>query len=49
MKENRLAVVGAVYDFRNDYKKGHGKLVVISLNGETDPAKIKEAGLIPGK
>ncbi|MBS4099093.1 MAG: carbonic anhydrase [Sulfuricella sp.] len=49
VKDSRLAVVGAVYDFRNDYKKGNGKLVVINLNGETDQAKIKQSGLFAGK
>jgi carbonic anhydrase len=49
VKDGRLAVVGAVYDFRNDYKKGNGKLVVINLNGETDQAKIKQSGLFGGK
>ena len=36
----KLTVVGAVYDFRNDLKLGQGKLTVINVNGETDPAAI---------
>lgn len=35
-----LAVVGAVYDFRNDMKQGQGRLNIINVNGETDSAKI---------
>ena len=38
-----LLVVGAVYDFGNDLKQGAGKLEVINVNGETDPAKVKLA------
>ena len=49
MKANTLAVVGAVYDFRNDYKQGHGKLVIVNANGETDQAKIKQSPLLAKK
>ncbi|MBB5018873.1 carbonic anhydrase [Chitinivorax tropicus] len=40
---NKLAVIGAFYDFRNDLGFGFGKLVITNINGETDPAKIKAA------
>lgn len=37
-----LLIVGAVYDFANDMKKGAaGKLDIININGETDPAKLR--------
>jgi len=29
-----------VYDFADDMKQGAGKLNVININGETDPAKL---------
>lgn len=35
-----LAVLGAVYDFRDDFKQGPGRVHVINVNGETDPAKL---------
>jgi carbonic anhydrase len=35
-----LTVVGAVYDFTNELKQGQGKLNIINVNGETNPAKI---------
>ncbi len=35
-----LTVMGAVYDFRNDMRKGQGRLNIINVNGETDAAKI---------
>jgi carbonic anhydrase len=41
VKAGQLLVVGAVYDFANDMKLGAGKLNVIDVNGETDPARIK--------
>ncbi len=41
VKEGHLLVVGAVYDFNNDMKQGAGKLKVIDVNGESDPARIK--------
>ena len=42
----KLTVVGAVYDFRNDLRQGQGKLVVINVNGETDPARIAALDLM---
>jgi carbonic anhydrase len=36
----KLTVVGAVYDFRNELAQGQGKLVVVNVNGETDPPKL---------
>lgn len=37
-----LTVMGAVYDFRNDLKKGQGQLVFIDINGETDASKVEQ-------
>jgi carbonic anhydrase len=44
----RLTVVGAVYDFLNEMKLGQGKLNIININGETDPAKIAKLDLMQG-
>lgn len=41
VKNNELLVVGAVYDFSDDMKQGAGKLNIININGETDPAKLR--------
>ncbi|MFZ5593100.1 MAG: carbonic anhydrase [Pseudomonadota bacterium] len=49
VKDGKLVVIGGVYDFRNDYNQGHGKLVIINVNGDNDAAKIKAAGILPGK
>ncbi|MBW4046569.1 MAG: carbonic anhydrase [Proteobacteria bacterium] len=40
VKDGKLAVLGAVYDFRNDYGQGHGRLVFVNVNGTTDPTQI---------
>ncbi|MBS0289265.1 MAG: carbonic anhydrase [Proteobacteria bacterium] len=39
--KKELVVIGAVYDFRDDFGHGHGRLILINLNGEQDPIKIK--------
>jgi carbonic anhydrase len=41
VKKGELLVVGAVYDFADDMKQGAGKLNIININGETDPAKLR--------
>jgi carbonic anhydrase len=40
VRDGRLTVVGAVYDFRDDLGFGPGKLVVVDVNGQSDPAKL---------
>ena len=40
VKAGSLAIFGTLYDFRNDYGHGQGKLIVVNINGETDPLKI---------
>lgn len=43
VKHGHLLIVGAVHDFSDDMKHGAGKLNIINVNGETDPAKVKAA------
>lgn len=43
-----LVVVGAVYDFRDDFGKGHGRLILINIDGEKDPDKIRKNPLLKG-
>jgi hypothetical protein len=38
--EGKLTVVGAVYDFRNDLGQGAGKLVIVNVNGTSDPERL---------
>jgi hypothetical protein len=40
VEEDRLVVVGAVYDFRNDMGLGPGKVVVVNVNGNVDAKRI---------
>lgn len=49
IKAGKLTIIGAVYDFRNDLKKGQGKLSIIDLNGETDTAKLAKHPLLTVK
>ena len=38
-----LVIIGAVYDFRDDYGHGNGQLIIVNLNGEKDPQKIRDS------
>lgn len=49
VKAGALVVVGAIYDFKNEYGQGYGKLVIININGETDIAKINKSSLLAVK
>jgi carbonic anhydrase len=49
IKEGKLTVIGAVYDFRNDLKQGQGRLVITNINGESDAAKVKANPLLSMK
>jgi len=46
VKEGHLTLIGGVYDFRNDYSQGSGRLVLINVNGETNPAEIKKMPIV---
>ncbi|BBJ00531.1 hypothetical protein FGKAn22_22230 [Ferrigenium kumadai] len=49
VKEGHLTVIGAVFDFADDMKKGAGKLNIINVNGETDPAKLRNLNELAAK
>lgn len=40
IREGKLTVVGAVYDFRNDNKHGAGKLQIVNVNGNEEPKRM---------
>lgn len=46
VETGKLTVVGLVYDLANDFGKGAGRLHITSVNGETNPEKIKDMPLI---
>ena len=41
VSEGKLTVVGAVYDFRNDLGKGSGKITIVDVNGNGEPARME--------
>ncbi|HEY3498113.1 MAG TPA: carbonic anhydrase [Polyangiaceae bacterium] len=41
LREQRVSVVGAVYDFRNDLGKGFGKISIVNVNGNTEPERLR--------
>jgi carbonic anhydrase len=49
IREGKLTVVGAVYDFRNDRKQGAGKLQIVNVNGNDEPKRMQafEKALTP--
>jgi carbonic anhydrase len=38
--EGKLTIVGAVYDFRNDLQQGAGRLVIVNVNGNSNPERM---------
>jgi len=42
VKLGQLTIFGAVYDFKNDYGFGTGKIVFVSINGESNYQIIKD-------
>lgn len=40
--KKELVVIGTVYDFRDDFKQGHGRLVLVNINGEKNKDKLKQ-------
>jgi carbonic anhydrase len=46
VESGKLTIVGVVYDLSNDFNNGYGRLKIINLNGETNPAKIMEFPLM---
>ncbi len=46
VRSGRLAVVGSVLDFDNTYGHGVGRLVIINIDGEQDPARLKNMSML---
>ena len=43
VEEGSLTILGALYDFKDDFGFGQGKVVLTNVNGITDEKKINEA------
>jgi carbonic anhydrase len=41
VREGKLTVVGAVYDFRDDLGAGAGKLSIVDVNGNAEPERMR--------
>lgn len=41
ISSRELVVIGAFYDFKNDFSKGCGRILILNVNGERDKNKIK--------
>jgi carbonic anhydrase len=43
--QGKLTIIGALYDFKNDYGFGWGKIIVVNVNGHSDPRLFQETYL----
>jgi len=41
VQQGKLTVVGVVYDLRNDLDQGYGKLLIVNVNGNVEPERMK--------
>jgi len=41
IEDGRLVVIGSVLDLNNQYGLGAKRLIIININGETDPARLR--------
>jgi carbonic anhydrase len=41
IQDQKLVVIGAIYDFQDTYKRGLGRLIIINVNGEKSADLIK--------
>ena len=48
VKDSKLVVIGAIYDFKNEYKQGYNRLIIVNLNGEKDPKVIAKSHYLKG-
>lgn len=48
VNSGELAIIGAIYDFRNDYGFGKGRLIIVNLNGKKDPQEIHNSHYFDG-
>jgi carbonic anhydrase len=48
LREQRVLVVGAVYDFRNDLGRGFGRISIVNVNGNTESKRLRAFELALG-
>ena len=42
VEEGKLTIIGAIDDFVGIYKSGEGRIIIVNVNGETNPEKLKK-------
>ncbi len=48
IKKKQLVVIGTVFDFKNEYRKGYNRLILINLNGQKNPQLIAKSSYLRG-
>jgi len=48
IKTGELVVLGLLYDMHNDFKQGSGQLILVNINGKTDPKILADNQYIKG-
>lgn len=48
VKSGEVVVLGMIYDMHNDFKYGSGQLILVSLNGESDPKVLASNQYLEG-
>ena len=43
ISSGELTIIGMVYDFKNDFNTGYGRLILVNVNGVTDATMMKTA------
>jgi len=46
--ENKLVVIGMIYDMHNDFKFGSGQLILVNINNHTDPRTLAANEYVAG-
>lgn len=46
IEKKELTVIGVIYDFRDDFGRGHGKMIVIDVNGDADAERLKDLPIL---
>lgn len=45
VEEGKLTIIGAIDDFVGIYKSGEGRIIIVNVNGETNPEKLKKLSI----
>jgi len=45
VEEGKLTIIGAIDDFVGLYKSGEGRIIIVNVNGETNPEKLKKLSI----